>query len=187
LTLRFDPSAPTPKGHSITTSLSQDEKLWGITVYSDGQVAGAKFASGRQEPSGLNQTFAPENLGLLLYGGRFLIELIYIQGGDGHGRAFGEFAGGRDATGGTEDHEFGVVFLRALTFEKIAEDGDIAEAGDLVRDGGHAVIDEARDYEALAVLQLELGIGFACAERGNRCSGDSDGIGVIQRAYFGRD
>ena len=44
-----------------------------------------------------------------------------------------------------------------------------------------------RTDEALAVLQFELGIRLARADRGYGGSGNRDGIGEIQRAYLGSD
>src|ERR1035437_4080662 len=69
-----------------------------------------------------------------------------------------------DEVRGHHHQQFVGGFLRAPAAEDLAEDGQIAQSRDLRQRLDHAVIDQARDGEALAVLEDDLGFGAALAE-----------------------
>src|ERR1017187_4966778 len=56
-------------------------------------------------------------------------------------------------------------FLGAAAAEDLAENGQIAQPGNLHQGFDHAVVDQTRDGEALAVLEDDLGFGAALGER----------------------
>jgi hypothetical protein len=70
---------------------------------------------------------------------------------------------GRNAVHGTQDHQFRIALLRALAAEKIPQDRNIAQAGNLVVNVGNAIVHQTRDHKALAVLQFKFGFRFARA------------------------
>src|SRR5208337_1869242 len=94
---------------------------------------------------------------------------------------------GRDPVHGTQYHQFRVALLRALAPEKSAEDRDIAQARNLVRNVRDPVVDQAGDDEALAVLQFEFRFRLTGADGGDGGSGDRDRIREVQGAHFGGD
>src|ERR1043165_5166698 len=71
-------------------------------------------------------------------------------------------------------------FLRAPAAEDLPEDRQIAEPGHLVDGLDHAVIDQPRDREALAVFENHFGLGAPLADRRNHESLQRYRIGEIQ-------
>ncbi len=57
----------------------------------------------------------------------------------------------------------------------------------LVGLAGDAVVDQPGDGEALAFSQDHFGLGAALRDGGNQEALQRHGIGVIERAHFGRD
>src|ERR1035438_2933163 len=77
-----------------------------------------------------------------------------------------------------------MALLSALASEEIAEDGNVTKPRNFVHDVGDAVIHEAGDDEALAILQLEFGVGLAGAEGRDGGAGDRNCIGEVERAHL---
>ncbi len=70
--------------------------------------------------------------------------------------------------------------MHAFAAEESAEDGDVAQSGDFVGDIGDAIVDQAGDDEALAILEFEFGFSFARAESGDGRTRNGDGIGEVE-------
>ena len=73
------------------------------------------------------------------------------------------------------DHhdQLGLVLLRRLAPEQLAQDRDVADARNLLQRRLHLVVHQTGDGERLAVAQLELGLGAARGRArgcGSRCS-----------------
>src|SRR6202023_1456346 len=86
-----------------------------------------------------------------------------------------------------QNHQFRVALLRALAFEEIAEDRDIAQSRYLVAKICDPIIHQAGDDEALSILQFEFSIRLARADGGYGGSGNGDRIGEVQRTHLGYD
>src|SRR5581483_6942646 len=92
---------------------------------------------------------------------------------------------GRDAFRRDQHHQFRLALLLAGGLKKVTDDRDVAESRNLICQIGHAVIHETGDDEALSILHFELGVCFTRAQGGNHKAGNGEGVGEIQRAYFG--
>ena len=80
-----------------------------------------------------------------------------------------------------------LLFCKLLLLEEITQDRNVAQARNLVLNVGDAIVHQARDHEALSILQFEFGLGLARAERRYGKSGNSQSIGEIESAHFRRD
>src|ERR1700675_963449 len=92
---------------------------------------------------------------------------------------------GGNAVHGTENHQLGVAFLRALAPEEVAQDWNVAQAGTLVPNIGNPVVNQARDDKTLSVHQLEFGLRFTSAQGRNGKTGDGERVREIEGADFG--
>src|SRR5271163_187919 len=119
--------------------------------------------------------------------GLLRVELSFFQIGLRTLRRIRRLGARRNLAHRAQYHQFRIALLIALTLEEIAQDRDIAKERKFVRYVGDAVIHEAGDDEALAVLQFEFGFRFARADGRDRGSGDGDGIREIESADLGRD
>src|SRR5690606_11754474 len=100
----------------------------------------------------------------------------------GHGA---EGLGGGGDVGGEEDEQFGFGADDVAAFEGFAEDGDVAEEGDLGEGLGPAVFHEAADDDGVAGGDGDAGLGGSFGEDGGLdVFGDGDG-GAGEGGDFG--
>src|ERR1700730_1735958 len=79
------------------------------------------------------------------------------------------------------DQQFGGGFLVGMGFEEIAQDRNIAEPDDLIGFPGYAIVDEAGDREAFALLQDDFCFSAPLRDRGDEEALQGNGVGVIER------
>src|SRR5271165_4237611 len=84
-----------------------------------------------------------------------------------------------------ENHQFRIALLRALAFEKITQDRNVAQARNLIPDVGDTIVNQAGDHEALSIAQLELGLSLASAQGRDGETRNRKRVGKIQRADLG--
>src|SRR5580700_1815008 len=114
------------------------------------------------------------------------IELVVVDerlGILGGGRWFGT---GRNPVHGAEHHEFGIALLDALTFEKISQDRDVAQAGNFVPNIGDAIVDQTGDHKALSIAQFEFGLGLASAQGRDSETRNGQSVGKVESADLWR-
>ena len=123
------------------------------------------------------------------FGRDALIELRIVDKRDGRLRLSGRGIVGQriHQGGGYDDRQFRNALGDVLGLEELAQDGNVADAGNLGKLIGGAVVEQTGDGEALAALQLDLGLGAAGGDGRNRVSGDVDFVGVVESADFGGD
>src|ERR1700675_805630 len=115
------------------------------------------------------------------------VELMLIQERFRIGRPGGSFHVGRYLFNRAQHHQFGITLLLTLAFEKIAQNRDISQSRNLVYEVRNSIVHQARNHEALTILQFEFGVGSARTERRNGKTGDGEGIRKIKGADFRRD
>ncbi len=74
-----------------------------------------------------------------------------------------------------------------LRAEELAQNRDLRNPRHLAHNLGGAVVQQAGDDEALAILDLHLGLGTARGEGRNGKAGDGDSVAVVQCADLGRE
>src|ERR1039458_3195176 len=111
------------------------------------------------------------------------------QEGGRHGGQLGLFFGTQRFDETRRDHhqEFIVGFLCAAAAEEFAQNGYVAESGNLVHGLHDLVVDQAGDGETLAILENHFGFDAALGQGGNHKSLQRDRVGEVQAADFGRD
>src|SRR5882762_1916306 len=102
-------------------------------------------------------------------------------------RAGGRLAAGRNPARCAQNHQFSSALLNGLALEKIAQNRNIPEPWNLAGDVGDPVVQQARDHEALAVLQFEFCIRFPCTNRWNSCPRDRYSVGEVQGTHLRHD
>src|SRR5579871_5434943 len=115
-----------------------------------------------------------------------LIELLVVQIRLGRLGQSNRLRTGRNPVHGAQDQEFRITLLQTLAAEEGSQNRDVAESGNFAVNVGYPIVHKAGNDEALSILQLKLGFRFTCAQSGHGESGDSEGIGVIERAHLWR-
>ena len=82
------------------------------------------------------------------------------------------------------DDQLGLVLLIRLALEQLAENRDVADAGNLAHRAGHGVVHQAGDRERLAVAQLDFGLGAARGQRRDAEALERDRVAEVERADF---
>src|SRR5437899_10474757 len=100
-----------------------------------------------------------------------------LQSGNGVGR--------RDLACGHQDHELVVGLIQVLALEECPKDGNVTQAGNLGAGIGETVVHQSGDHEALAIFDLEFGLGAPGAERRYHKAGDGEAVGKVERADLG--
>src|SRR6266853_3362919 len=104
----------------------------------------------------------------------------------GRGRRWG-LATRRNPPNRAQHHEFRIVFRQTLATKEVAENGDIAKAGNLVVDVGHAIVHQACNHETLSILQFKFRFCLTGAQGRNREAGNGQSIAEVEGAHFGRN
>src|SRR6185437_2150808 len=85
------------------------------------------------------------------------------------------------------NQQFVVAFLLAPALEQLAQNGNIAQAGNFIDGFDDRVIDQPGNRKTFAVFQHYFGFGAALREGGDGEAFERNGIGVIERAHLRRN
>ena len=109
----------------------------------------------------------------------FLDERLRLHG---QGRSLGAR---RNSPYGAQNHQLGLALLQVLAFEKIADNRQIPEPGELARQTGHPIIHQTGDHKTLPILQLKFGLGAPCAQGRNTEARNRQTISEIEGTDLG--